>query len=345
MSANLFVPPEWKVTFGGGFWHHTKGERAGQEVAIRREFDWAGYAWLIPSIYLCSKGLVIDFCRKVEPAAIQAFLDKWDLHPDRGPQRSFTQQERMQLEAENPLRLEFSSWVHLNGSHLQNARGWGTCYNPCLGPEYAARREEATQAVEHYGLDPRFGWVILRCAYPWSTKRKPTIRTLSVTLRQDAVSIPGPSFQVRGPGDTAVFSHGGTEHILTVQEYEAQRADFSRMAEPGVEYPSHYLAMSYTITPELPQGSWSLMDCNDGDGPRQALSASGQPVATACAMVMGIADHAQPIAFGEALPGALHAACSSLYFHPVDRVEWRMVFRDKALDDVTVELSVPEEIP
>ena len=106
--------------------------------------------------------------------------------------------------------------------------------------------DEARLAVEHYGLDPNFGWMLWRSAYPWATKRKPEIRSLSLTIIQDPVSIPGPHFQVRCPGDTAVFSHGGTEHILTVQEYEAQAMDWSRMPDTGLEHPSHYVDMSYT---------------------------------------------------------------------------------------------------
>lgn len=329
--------PEWKVTFEGGFWARHTRERPGQEVPIRQAFDWAGHHWLIPSLYLCSKGLVLDFCMRVEPSHIHAFLDKWDLHPAHGAQHSFSQQEQMQLELENPLRLDFSSTVHLNGRRLENTHSYGTAYNPCLGPEYSACGEEAAQAMEHYGLDPHFGWVILRACYPWATKRKPNIRTLSVTMAADAVSIPGPHVQVHGPGDTAVFHHGGQEHLLTVQEYEAQAMDWSHLAEAGVEYPNHYLAMSYTLTPELPDGSWSLVACDNGDPPRQAPAAPGQPVATNSAMVMAI----DPIAFGETQQGPLHVACSSLHFQSVDRVEWRLVFYEKQYADLTVDLLAP----
>lgn len=338
MSANLFVPPEWKVTFGGGFWHHIKGERAGQEVAIRREFDWAGHHWVIPSLYLCGKGVVLDLCMQVDPSHIQAFLDKWDLHPDRGPQRSFTQQERMQLEAENPLCLYLSSTLYINGHPLSDTRTCGTSYNPCLGPAYATRWREATQAMEHYGLDPHFGWAILRAAYPWSTQRKPKLRTLSLTMSLDPVPIPGPKLGIQSPGDTAVFSHRGREHRLTVVDCQAQTVGWSHTDQPGMEFPRHYVALRYTLTPPLPDGSWSVVDCHNGDEPRRVSSAPGQPATTDCAMGMD-----KPILFEDHPSEFLHCACSSLYFHPVDRVEWRMVFRDKAFDDVTVELPVPDE--
>lgn len=246
----------------------------------------------------------------------------------------------MQLQLDNPLHLDFTSTVHVNGKVLGNTRSCGTTYNPCLGAEYAANHE-AMQIMEHYGLDTHFGWVILRSSYPWATKRRPEIRNLSVTMRQDAVFIPGPHFHVRCPGDTIAFPHGGQEHVLTVQEYGAQTMDWSRMPDSELVYPSHYIAMSYTITPDLPDGVLSLADCDDGDGPRQIPSEPGQPIATACTMVMGItdsSDHSHPIVFGESKRGNLYAACSALHFHPVDQVEWRMVFCEKQFADTTVDL-------
>lgn len=66
-------PPKWEVSFDGGFWSSRQG-CPGKELPIRKEFDWAGYHWMIPSMYLCGKGIVMDFCMRVEPAAIRDFL-------------------------------------------------------------------------------------------------------------------------------------------------------------------------------------------------------------------------------------------------------------------------------
>lgn len=88
-------PPEWKVFYDGNFWGHSGRGRAGKEVAIRKEFDWAGHHWLIPSVYLCGKGLVVDFCMQVAPSDIRAFMEKWDLYPETESLREFTQEQRM----------------------------------------------------------------------------------------------------------------------------------------------------------------------------------------------------------------------------------------------------------
>lgn len=324
--------PEWKVTFEGGFWGHSR-ERAGKELSIRREFDWAGHHWLIPSAYLCGRGVVVDFCMQVEPSALQAFMEKWDLSPENEAERQFSQEQRMQLELDNPMRLDFCSILRVNGKELYQTCGCGTSYSPCLSPAYAVE-DEARRAMEHYGLDPNEGWVISRISFPWATKRKPEVRSLSVTMRQDTVARPGPHFQSGRPGDTAAFFYRGQEYVLTVEEYETQVMDWSRMQDSGMECPGHYAAMSYTVVPEMPDGVLTVTDCDDGDQARQLPSAPGQPVATSCTMVMGI--------MGRTTDGdkekKLHGACSSLYFKPVERVEWRMVFYEKQFDDTTVDL-------
>ncbi len=331
--------PEWKVTFEGGFWGHSR-ERAGKELAIGKEFDWAGHHWLIPSVYLCAKGLVVDFCMQVEPSQIQAFMEKWDLTIENEGQRQFSPEEQMQLALENPLILDFCATLQVNGKKLESTHGSGTAYAPCLGPDYTAM-DEALQAMEHYGLDPDYGWVLARFSYPWATKRKPTIRSLSLTMIQDPVSIPGPHLKACHPGTTATFLHEGQEHTLTVQEYETKIMDWSSMPDTGLEHPSHYAAMSYTVSPELPDGVLTLEDCREGDRPRQPPSPPGQPEAENYSTIIGIiggVDGPEAVLFGPNQYGKLHAAYSSLHFEPVDHVEWRLVFHETQFDDLTVDL-------
>ena len=320
--------PNWEVSFDGGFWSRSQG-RPGKEVPIHKEFNWAGHHWIIPSIYLCGKGIVVDFCMRTDPAAIRDFMKKWNLNPENEVERQFTQEQQIQLDLDNPLHMDFHSLLHLNGKELHSTHGCGTCYNPCLGQEYI--HNEARQAVEHYGLDGNAAWVILRSSYPWATKRKPELRTLSVTMLPDKVSVPGPHFQIRRPGDTVTFCYGGQKYTLTVQEYETQVMDWSRVPDTGLEHPGHYVVMSYTITPEPPDGVMDISDCDDGDRPRQAPPVPGQPAAASCAMVVGIiggADGPTAIIYDQQKQGKLHAACSSLHFEPVKQVEWRVVFHE-----------------
>ena len=57
--------------------------------------------------------------------------------------------------------------------------------------------------------------------------------------------------------------------------------------------------------------------------------------------IIGGADGPTAIISGPfATQGKLRAACSSLRFDPVDRVEWRLVFREKRYQDKTFDIQV-----
>ena len=337
--------PQWEVTFGGNFWGHPKGQRPGKEISVKAQFDWAGRHWIVPSIYSCSKGLVADFCMQVEPAEILAFMDKWHLNAD-ADEEQFSQEQRMQLELDNPMTLDFQPVLRLNGKSLNFSHGCGASYIPCL-PGGSAADRDAQRILEHYQLDTSFGWVIHRFSYPWTTRKKPEIKQLSATMVQQEIFIPGPHFQVEKPGDSFSFLYpeGGTEYTLTIQEYEPQILDTRRMQQ-DMEYPTHYYAMSYTVTPEFSGGEMNVVDCSDGDRPRQKPQPSNgyEPTALQDAAVIGIiggADGPTAIAYGQsAAQGKLRAACSSLHFDPIEGVEWRLVFREKQYEDRMFEIKI-----
>lgn len=335
--------PEWNVYFEGSFWECCNRTRPGKELVVQAEFEWAGHHWLIPSAYICGKGLVVDFCMRVEPSDIRAFMEKWDLSLENEASREFSEDEQMQVELDNPMRLDFDSVLWLNGRELKQRRGCGISYNPCLPPETVDY--ESKLALDHYGLDTNFGWMIWRYSYPWVTKSPSKLRTLAVSMIQEKVLIPGPHFTVSRPGDTVTFSYRGQEHLLMVLEYEAQTADINSTADAGTEYPEHYVAMTYTVTPELPDGVMTLADCDDGDRPRQTPCAPDQPKSTLGVAMIGFiggVDGPASTLAGEK-QGKLRAACSSLHFAPVEDVEWRIIFHEKQFEDMTLELIPSNE--
>ena len=98
------------------------------------------------------------------------------------------------------------------------------------------------------------------------------------------------------------------------------------------EYPTHYSAMSYVVEPELPRESLAVRDCGQGDRPRPKQSnMAGPTVASSVGVILATGKSGQP-----------RAACSSLYFGPPERIEWRMVFRQKPVEDIEVDLLLPQ---
>ena len=338
-----FIPPEpklpeWKVYFDGNFWGHDGRERAGKEIPIKKQFIWGGKVWHIPAIYACSKGLVVDFCVQIPVDCIQAFMDKWNLSIENDGS-NFTNEQRMWIDAENPLSINMSPEVILNGKVLTSSHGCGLPWNPCF-PEYNGI--EAKGVLEQYGLDSTCGWAIWRSVFPWATKRKPSlIATLSVTLKQDFVAIPGPHFHVSAPGDCIEFTHPttGVQHTLTVQEYKLQEMPTKLFDDKNYEYPTHYTAMKYTLSPDLPGNTFTVNDCEQSDRPKQKQVDSNEPQCSASRAAIGATgetDGPTAIFCVATAQGKPRVVCSALHFDPVDDVEWQMVFYKKTCEDITV---------
>ena len=112
--------------------------------------------------------------------------------------------------------------------------------------------------------------------------------------------------------------------------------------DPRFDYPTHFTAISFTLTPEPPENSIFVEDCAESDRPRQVRreTASFAPEAQNdfCFGIIGGADGPTAIVVGEAGQGKLHTACSSLHFAAVDHVGWRVGFRETPWEAGTFDL-------
>lgn len=325
------IQPEWKVYFDGSFWGHHGKDRTGTEIPIGKEFSWADHHWVIPAAYSCGKGIVVDFCMRVEKEKIRSFMQKWNLNRDNDPSWNFTGEKRMQMELENPFCLHFRPFIELNGKAMRASHGCSVCFNPCV-PEGMTNELEAKWAVNHYGLDDSCGWVISRNVFLRISRRRPEIKALSLTMEQQPVRIPGAHFIAHQPGDTFTFTNpvSGTEYRLTVQELERQTIPAGSFGSDRWLYPTNTVAMSFTISPE-PEGDVFVCDCAEGDRPQEIAPRDPmRPTAVSDAAVIGIiggADGPTAVLFGKNRQSKLRTAFSSLHFEPVvGDVEWRVEF-------------------
>lgn len=325
----------FKVFFNGSFFGHSGRDHAGKEASVGKWFSWAGTEWLVPAVYMCGKGFVVDLCMRVDRGRLQAFLDKWK--PDgEAAAGQYSGEQQMELDRDNPLCLGFTPRLMVNGKELCSSQGCGTAYNPCLPEENG---EDAKRVMEHYGLDTAYGWMVWRYSFPKKTRHRPEIRTLSVTLKQQPVPVPGPHFHVAAPGDTFrfVFPESGTDYTLTVQEYERQVMDTKQFGTDRWEYPTHYHVMTYTVSPEFP-GELTVTDCVESDRPREKRRKPEEPVAAVAIGIIGGADGPTVLLFGGRGQGRPRTACSALHFEPAAETEWRIVFHETHFDDITVKL-------
>ena len=313
-------PEPWCVRFHGG------RDKPGTELRLDRRFTWAGREWCVPAVYSCAKGLVMDVAMSAPVEDVLAFMARW---APQGKARysDFSKADRMRIEYEHPLSLDFSASVTVNGRVLdsEGASGWG--WAPIEGWE----NREAQRAVEHYGLDPGRCWQFSRIRFPW--KRRMEIKSLDAVFTPERVDVPGECFTVSRAGEEVqlVSPVDGEQYTLTVCEYSAARTRFRDDSE--WEFPEQYVTLEYTLTPELDRDDFQLTDVSEGDRPRLRRSSAGfGPTASASALIAVISG-------GD----GRHAASSSLYFEAPQQIEWLPVFREYPCEALELKLMAPAD--
>ena len=348
MNPAAPVEREWRVTFDGGFWGGNG--KAGEELPLGRHFRWGEENWYIPAAYACPKGLVVDFCREVDPGAVLAHIEKWDLYNE--ARNRCTKEQQEQMERESPLRTGFRSRAAVvNGKTLPCCHGCSITWLPaaCV-PEGCRGEREAEAMLDHYGLDESRGWSVHRCCYPWATARKPKLKRLTLELERAPEQIPGLRFKEPEVGDSFAFTHPrtGEPHRLTVLEYTRQEIPQNAVMDAFAEHPRQYTAIRYAVTPEI--SGLMLRDCGEGDpsrakgaeavSPEEAAAlaliggADGPAVSSNSIGIIGGSDGPTALILGRSAAGG-HTACSALRFEPAE-VEWQLYFSVKPVEDISV---------
>lgn len=331
-------PQEWEVYFEYGFGGKKPRHRPGREITLGKTFTWGKEEWLAPAMYCCGEGLVLDLLKKVPPEMLNRFAEKWGLDENGEPRRELTPAEQEQMENENPLEERFRAEVTVNGQPLRESTGYGRYWRS----EDGCCDEDADRVLEHYELERDCGWVIWRVCCLWNGgKLKPETVELTMTAEKEAVD--GGTFTAE-PGKTVPLTdpRTGLTHMLRVLSLTPETMDRSLLPPVGMEFPTEYVEMQYTLEPPLPVGDFALADAAPGDEARACKVESGFTAQeSACIGIIGGADGPTAVFVsgkGDEAGEDVRAAYSSLHYEPVETVTWRARFMARPKEAVTVTL-------
>lgn len=336
------VQTEWKVYFDGGYWTKNQKGKPGEEIAVNKSFSWGDEVWHIPAVYSCSKGLVVDFCIEIDPQKEKAFFDKW--YPVFEKDENISHELREQIEQENPTDVNFIAHLQVNSKPLLQKHGSSVNWIPesCL-PDGERCVSESKESIRHYGLDDTKAWAFHRIAFPWATKRKPEIKSISLKLERQPTAIQGIYFKNPAVGEVISFEHPvhKTEHKLTVLSYEKQEFSAKGFQHEEYEFPTCHTAMTYTLEPELSAKKFRISDCKQNEQPKRRPKKNYEPKSEydACSIgIIGGSDGPTAIFASSGQSIEQHTALSALCFEHTDDIEWKIVFREKLIEDIETEL-------
>lgn len=312
-----------KVYYDGNFWTHPRWARPGKKVPIGRSFYWDEKFWLIPAVYICRKGLVVDFCIRIQREEWQTFFKK------RGSADGMAPHEK-----EDPLSYEFGAYLWVDGRRVSYAHGCSMVWASDM-----VEADEITQLLlECYNLNPSDAWIIYRKAFPWNQKK---VKTLSVEFEQALQKEYGPSISVTDEKQSFnfIFPPTGKTHTLKVLKYSRQTIDNSTSVVSDKKLPSHCVRMVYSIEPKLPDGAFTVTDRRASDEPMLKVEPKGgKKKDGACAIaIIGGADHITEV-FAPRGQGKVYVSYSSLHFTPSPTVEWQMIFYKRTIDNAVLKL-------
>lgn len=328
----------WAVYYDTNFWAKTYEGTPCEEMFLERHFSWAGREWYIPSVYICEKGMVTDIFMRVNTDEFQAFMDKWDITLEN--EHTLSEEQRRQIELENPLSFHFSSDVIINGETMNSSSGCSTIYAPF---RCEIDSLEWQPILDYYNLDRKSCWVIQRSCYPWVDKSITDIATMEVTMSHQPMFKPGATFETKETGEVHTFQNTitGIMHTLTINKYEKQELDCDFPWLKNHEYPRHYIVMNFTLEPELSQTEFSITDTQQSERtrviPNQA--SDSKSLGAAAVSIIGGTDGPTAIIVGSSKDkGSHHTAISRFCFEPFATVKWQLSFKEERIPETVVKL-------
>ena len=336
------VPTEWAVYYDYGFWNKNAKGKPGEEIVLNKSFTWGDEIWHIPAAYSCSQGLVIDFCVEIQPEKEKSFIDKW--YSVFSKEEDISYEIREQFEQEHPIDVKFKTCLQVNGKPIIANNSSSINWIPeCCLPDGVRCERESKEIIKHYGLDETRAWSFHRISYALEATRKPEIKSINLKLERQPAKIEGIHFKNPSVGDVITFIHPfySTEHKLTVLGYDKQDFPTRGFQQEEYEFPTCHTAMIYTLEPNILGNKFMVRDCRQNEQPKRKPKSIYEPQANydACSIgIIGGADGPTAVFTSSTHSLEQHVALSSLRFKHTEDIEWKIVFYEKLMEDLDIDL-------
>lgn len=331
-----------------------------EEHRINQMVTWYGETWKVLSLYTCPKGLVLDYCKKIDPEKLEAFTSRFRSANFSGEDFDEEQFERIQLE--NPTAPHVHVRLMKNGKDLSSRGNSSLTYVPG-GAEIQENDPLAPLCMAHYGLDTRYAWMFSRAHYFWNEEGLPEqpesegnvgctdrggydLSGLTAVFDEMEITVPGERFHLTGETQKIPLTHAVSgEHfdlcIESVEAGELEQEVLSRMGQDvEMVYPTYYESVSYYTKPEFPAGSYFLKSRVQGDSP--IVKDDGEKAASVVFVVGGSSGPTSVFLAGKQPESGIRtrSVCSPLFFKPTPVRDWYICYLYKRREPLSVPLSV-----
>lgn len=326
---------EWAVYFNSGYGAKGNDDEKGREIAVNKTFKW-GNDIHVPSVYICKKGVVADFCIEVDYEKIKAFIDKYRNMEEAGETMSFLDRER--LESENPMNLDFKSELVVNGKRLKCKSSYSIGHIPYLKEEFGID-SEAVKTLKYYSLNDCKAYRLCRVNYIFNGENIEDIESLELKISAVPTHFYCDKLENPQTGDKVEIVHprSNKEYLLTV--LSVKKDSLEDLPEDVWKYPNCFTELTYAIEPEVPKENFFIRDISQGDSPiavspPENVASDG----AACIGIIGGTDGPTMVMMTAKNDKNERSAISSLHFTYPETLVWQPIFSEKTKEDMTVTL-------
>lgn len=334
-----------------------------RRFGISGSFEYGGYHWIVPCVYACEEGVVIDFCRQIPKDALTGFFARWGEYLK--AEDTLTQEQLAVVELENPLNFAVKTKLLISVGlpdgkpgvsepiSLRQQADSSTCWIPqqlnilSKGPKSVEAR-----FLQAYQLPECDGWSFTRVHYSWTETLKQEyllkqdiaslIDKLEIELKAERAVIPcGLKIQATANQQAVQmsFSNPLTKAPMTLEILRCWNETFScsgRIKDTKFlkhfDFPSHVQMVAYQVRSKLPEEEYFLKDCSQGDSPVKLDTVNHSASAASIAIIGGADGPTSLFAagkvtgedVGEAANTQAKTAASSLYYQEPTEISWRL---------------------
>lgn len=328
-----------QVYYGTNFWGNPDGEKPLKKIEVNKEYVWDTISGFIPAVYIGDEGICIDLCTRISNDEVQIFYDKWK--PRLGT--DLTEEEYEQADAENPLQVDFHIKVAVNGVHLENDFSCGSSYSKVIEQERKNNSVEA-QLMQEYGCDDNYAWYFKRHQCKWDGMPA-KLESVDITFIAQNRDVKGTPIEI-GLGEKdkqymvihPVTQENYTIKVCGITQQEVPEEVFDEMTrrKKEMEFPRHYLMVSYVTEPNLPENEFRLVSAKKGDSPKNTCSD-----ASSVGIIIGHTDGPTSVFIaGKKSRLEERIAASAMYFEPVTKARFQPVFSQKERADMELHMEL-----
>lgn len=270
--------------------------------------------WQARNLQLLEQDATVDICIRIPGSQVVSFYDRWEgTIPD--------DEQQQEKASTDPFALQTQFRAIAGGNRIGVQVMEQLHWDPLTDNSGAAQ-----EALQRLQLDGEDGWIMLRLLLQTGKRKKKPIRSLSLELVSETVTIPGPLFTAQDERSISITHPvSGKKLHLAIHSSTDEALDPNFLTNP----PCYYTRLCYSVDPPMSQDAFDVFDPTPNDrlqapvgcaDPHPDPELENTPTATLAEV-------------DEALPYHIRTAFSARHYRPQKVITWHTAFCCKRYPD------------